>query len=78
MRISLTMETTAKFKQKEFAEKTGLSRSYICEVLNKKRRPSWDVAKCLANETGTSPMLWMEGTVDDIKNALSFYAEENE
>ena len=65
------METTAKFKQKEFAEKTGLSPSYISEVLNKKRRPSWDVAKLLARETGTSPLLWMEGTAADLKNAIT-------
>lgn len=59
-----------RIKQKDLAKQLGLSASYICEVLNRKRRPSWDVAKKLARATGSSPVVWMEGSADDLKNLL--------
>lgn len=71
MRTFIIMKTTLKFKQKDIAQKLGLSPSYLSEVLNKRRRPSWDVAKLLARETGTSPMVWMDGTEADLKNAIA-------
>lgn len=64
------METVAKIKQKDVAKHFGVSTSFLSEVINKKRRPSWDMAKLFAAKTGCSPLVWMEGTTEDMKNLL--------
>jgi len=60
-----------KIKQKDLAQKVDISISYMSEIINRKRRPSWDLAKKLATVTATNPVLWMEGTSDDIRNFLT-------
>jgi transcriptional regulator with XRE-family HTH domain len=64
------METSRKIKQRDVARDLGLKESYLSEMLNGKRRPSWDVAKRCALKTQSSPLVWMEGTKDDIRNLL--------
>ncbi len=57
--------------QAKLVKATGKSSGYISEIINRKKRPSWDLAKKLAEATGTSPVLWMEGTTADIKAAIA-------
>jgi len=60
-----------KMKQKDIAKKVGISQSYVCEIINRNRRPAWPVAKRLAEATGTSPVLWLEGTTEQIRQVLA-------
>lgn len=56
---------------KTLSNKTGLALSSIYNIINARRRPSWAVAKRLAEVTGTSPELWLEGQPDQIRGALN-------
>jgi transcriptional regulator with XRE-family HTH domain len=56
--------------QKDIAQKAGISKSYICQIFNGDRRPSWKTAKLLASATGTPPILWLEGTPSEIRTAI--------
>jgi transcriptional regulator with XRE-family HTH domain len=64
------MKPTPKIKQKDVARELGIGEAYLSELLNGKRRPSWDIAKRCALKTHSSPLVWMEGTKDDIRNLL--------
>lgn len=57
-------------KQINLATRAKISAAHLSYILSGKRRPSWRVAKRLANATRTKPALWMEGTVADIRAAL--------
>lgn len=58
--------------QKQIKDSTGFSASYICEVVNGKvRLTSWPTAKRFAQVTNTSPILWLEGSPEEIKKALT-------
>lgn len=57
--------------QQNIADAAGVSRAHIGHILNGIRRPSWRLAKTLAAITGTDPVLWLEGTPEDIRAALS-------
>jgi transcriptional regulator with XRE-family HTH domain len=65
------MKAPIKIKQKDVARELGIGEAYLSEMLNGKRRPSWEVAKRCALKTGSSPLVWMEGTGDDIRNLLA-------
>ena len=56
--------------QHKIAIRVGVSDAFISLIINGQKRPSWSVAKDLAVITGTKPELWLEGTVEQIKNAL--------
>lgn len=58
--------------QKFVAEKAELSRSYISEIINgKKRVTKWPIAKRLCQAVpGTSPELWLDGTPEEIRAAI--------
>lgn len=58
-------------KQKEIAQKANLTDAFISMVFSGTRRPSWTTAKKLAEVTGTTPALWMEGSPDQIRQAIS-------
>jgi transcriptional regulator with XRE-family HTH domain len=60
-----------KINQTQIAKLIGISQPYLSEILGGKKRPSWKTAKRLAEATGTAPVLWMDGTPDEIKAALS-------
>ena len=66
-----------KLKQNQIAEKSGLHVSTISNILNGWRRPSWKNAKRLADATCTSPYLWLEGTPEDIRQALATDPNQN-
>ncbi|QTA88823.1 hypothetical protein [Desulfonema magnum] len=57
--------------QKIIAVKAGLSQPFFCQILSRKRMPSWTSAKRLAEVTNTKPELWLEGTSAEIKKALT-------
>ena len=59
-----------KFKQKYLASKVGLSESHISQILGGTRRPSWKKAKKLAEATGTTPELWLDGKPAEIRRAI--------
>jgi len=58
-------------KQTNIAKKANLADATVSLILSGKRRPSWSTAKRLAEVTGTSPVLWMEGSPDQIRQAIS-------
>jgi len=57
----------------ELAFATGLSVSFISQIVNRKRSPSWETAKRLAQATGTEPVLWLEGSAGEVEAALAFF-----
>lgn len=54
--------------QEEIGKLAGCSQGYISQLLKGERRPSWDVAKILAEITKTDITLWMEGP-ENVKRA---------
>jgi transcriptional regulator with XRE-family HTH domain len=57
--------------QIEIAKSANISQPTISNILTGRRRPSWRVAKRLAEVTCTSPELWLEGSPEQIRKALS-------
>ena len=57
-------------RQKDIAGKVGITPGAVTNIINGRRRPSWRVAKRLAEITGTSPVLWMEGPPEKLRDAL--------
>ncbi|MBC8442023.1 MAG: helix-turn-helix transcriptional regulator [Deltaproteobacteria bacterium] len=59
-------------KQVEIAKLVGVSTGFISRVLSKTDplKPSWKTAKKLAKATNTDPVLWLEGTPDQIKAGI--------
>jgi len=60
-----------KLTQTFIAQQIGVSSAYINYLVNCKKRPNWQTAKKLAEVTKTNPILWLEGTPTQIKQALS-------
>lgn len=56
--------------QRKLSQLTGLSTGYVSEILSGKKRPTWNTAKIIAATTGTDPVLWMDGTPEQIRDAL--------
>lgn len=56
--------------QKKLAITTGVSQGFICQIIAGLKRPSWQTAKKLAEATSTTPILWLEGTPDQIRDAI--------
>ncbi len=54
----------------EIAKRVNITQGALSNILSGRRRPSWTVAKRLAQVTNTTPYLWLEGTPDEIKSAL--------
>ncbi len=57
--------------QAKIAKKVGISDAYLSALINRKKFPSRTRAKELAEATGTDPILWLYGTKEEIKQALS-------
>jgi len=55
----------------QIAKRAGMSLSGLSNVLAGRRRPSWSTAKRLAAATDTDPVLWLEGSPNEIKKAIS-------
>ncbi len=52
------------------AQKAKISCAFLSELKNGKKRPSWHTAKRLASVTNTLPILWLEGSSEEIKQVL--------
>ncbi len=57
-------------KQVELAKRAGITEGMISFILSGERRPSIDVAKKLAEATGTDPLLWMEYNISEMLKAV--------
>ena len=57
-------------KQVELAKRAGITESMVSFILSGERRPSWDVAKKLAEATNTDPYLWMEYEIREMLKAV--------
>ena len=57
-------------RQRELAERCLVSEALISLIMSGARRPSWDLAIVLGQETGTNTSFWMEATSDEKKAAL--------
>ncbi|MDO9109706.1 MAG: helix-turn-helix transcriptional regulator [Desulfatirhabdiaceae bacterium] len=62
---------TTKPHTNQIAKRAGMSLSGLSNVLAGRRRPSWSTAKRLAAATDTDPVLWLEGSPNEIKKAIS-------
>ena len=61
--------------QKQIAIDVGISESFLSQIIKNIRRPSWRTAKLLAKSTGTDPVLWLDGTTEQIREALACQKE---
>jgi len=55
----------------KLARQIGISQGFLSNICLGRRRPHYKVAKKIAAVTQTDPVLWLEGTPEEIKNALS-------
>jgi len=53
------------------AKEIGISQGFFSNILCGRRRPHYKTAKKLAAVTNTDPILWLEGSPEEIKQALS-------
>jgi len=56
--------------QKQIAEKAGITPAFLNAIIKQGARPAWKTAKRLADATGTDPILWMEGSPQQIISAI--------
>jgi len=59
-----------KLTQRELAGKSHISEAYMSQILAGNRRPRWPVAKRIAQAANTPVELWMEGSPDEMREAL--------
>jgi len=59
-----------KLTHKSIADKIGVSRVFVTQLVNAEKRPNWRRAKQLAEATGTNPIVWLEGKPEEIKAAI--------
>lgn len=57
--------------QQKIVDTVKISNAFLSQIINGHRRPSYRIGKKLAEATNTPLKLWMEGTSDEIKTALS-------
>ena len=57
-------------KQNELAKRLNITAAYVSQIISEKKRPMWPLAKRIAEETDTDPVLWLEGRTDDMRKAL--------
>ena len=57
--------------QTELSKIVGISQGYLSQIISRERTPSWRIAKKLAEMVNTSPLLWLEGSPEQMRAALS-------
>lgn len=63
-------------KQKDIADRAGISRAYFSQIKNGARRPSLKTAKALTKAVpGTAPMDWLENPCETALGAIAGVAE---
>ena len=63
-------------KQIELSKKARISNPYLSQIISRVRKPSWPVAKRLGEASGTSPVLWLEGSTEQIRQVLAGTIED--
>jgi transcriptional regulator with XRE-family HTH domain len=53
------------------AKQLGISQGFLSNILAGRRRPHYQKAKDLARRSGTTVELWLDGSPDEIRNALA-------
>lgn len=56
--------------QNEIADQIGIKQPTLSNILNGNRGMSWDLAKRFSAVFGNEPGWWMEGTPDQIREAI--------
>lgn len=54
----------------QIAKEIGVSQGFLSNILAGRRRPRYSKAKVIASLTGTTVDLWMEGSPDQIRQAI--------
>jgi plasmid maintenance system antidote protein VapI len=62
----------------KIAKKIDVSPQYVSQLVNCTKRPNWKRAKQIAEITGTTPQLWLDGTSEQIRSALNEMAVNND
>ena len=57
--------------QTEIADCAGVTTAFISAILKGNKRPSWKIANKIAACTGTWPELWLEGSADEMRQAIA-------
>ena len=71
---NLTMPVIRKY---QIARLAGISPGFLSDISNGKTRPHWKTAKRLARITNTRKTLWLEGTPQEIQQAILLYMLNN-
>lgn len=58
-------------KQKDISVKSGVSQPMISQIFNGRRRAGWRTARKLAAAIGIPENVFLEGSLEEIKNAIS-------
>jgi transcriptional regulator with XRE-family HTH domain len=56
-----------KIRQYQISKLANISPAMLSGIMNGKARPSWPTAKRLAEVTGTDPVIWLEGTPEELQ-----------
>ena len=56
--------------QKQIAFAAQISGAYLSEIIKGRKRPKGPIAKRLADVTGIEPAVWLEGSPEEIRQAL--------
>jgi transcriptional regulator with XRE-family HTH domain len=56
--------------QKQIAQKAGISPVMLSLILSGQRRAGWRTAKGLTIATGVPEVIWLESSLEEIKEAL--------
>ncbi|MCP4568365.1 MAG: hypothetical protein GY841_12375 [FCB group bacterium] len=57
-------------KQSDIARGVGITDIHLSYVINRKRQPSWLLAKKLGAATGSDPVVWMDGSALELKQII--------
>jgi transcriptional regulator with XRE-family HTH domain len=67
-----------KITQQFIAKTLNISSGFISEILSGKKRPSWSVAKRLAEVTRSTPAEWMEAPPETLRQIISNMTEKRQ
>lgn len=54
----------------QIAKQSGISQGFLSNIIAERRRPHYKTAKRLAEATGTTPELWLEGSEDEMRSVV--------
>ena len=59
-----------KIRKYQIAKKAGISAGFFSDILNGNKRPRYATAKRIARATSTSPILWVDGSPENMQRAV--------